>query len=303
MPIRAHIVAHSKHPQTNREIITFEGNFHRFLTAEVNTHRVISKNGQSSRAVPLASAIQYILDDTAMPVYWGQNQRGMVADNQIEDSKIEKAKRVWLNARDSMIEHARELEALGVHKQLTNRLIENFSYQRAVFTATTYDNLFWLRLHKDAQPEFQPFVQEMYDAVIASTPRILQIGEWHTPYFRDGYWSPDMDVPLEEALKISGSCCAQVSYRKLDDSLDKANLVFDNLHLFDEDDEVRRHSSPVEHQATPIDYTLENPVVPGVTHLNVKDGTLSSANFEDFIQYRQLIPNQSCTNYPNLRKS
>ena len=51
------------------------------------------------------------------------------------------------------------------------------------------------------------------------------------PYFQDGYWHPDTEVPLADAVKISTSCVAQVSYRKLDDSLEKASKIYDMLNL------------------------------------------------------------------------
>ena len=69
----------------------------------------------------------------------------------------------------------------------------------------------------------------MLEAKQKSCAKELEPGMWHTPYYGEGYWgclSPDS---LEDALAISASCCAQVSYRKLDDSLEKAKDIFAKL--------------------------------------------------------------------------
>ena len=135
---------------------------------------------------------------------------------------------------------------------------------------------------------------------------VLQVGEWHTPYvahFRasDGdafleYHSNNLSVTLEEALKISASCSAQVSYRKTDDSLEKADKVWQMLTT-----DERIHSSPTEHQATPIDYyhfydTTEMESFDGVTHID-KCGKGWSNNFCGWIQHRALIANNNCTSF------
>jgi len=124
-------------------------------------------------------------------------------------------------------------------------------------------------------------------------PVTLQPGDWHTPYFGDGYWLKDCGIPLENALKISASCTAQVSYRKADDTLEKAEMIYGKLI---ESEPV--HASPVGHAATPVtqcdgSINLRNDMdswQEGVTHLN-RDGKLCSNNFEGWIQYRALIPN------------
>ena len=105
----------------------------------------------------------------------------------------------------------------------------------------------------------------------------------------------------KQALAVSSSCCAQVSYRTLDLSLDKAQMIYGRLV---ESEPV--HASPFEHQATPIRpsyYYSEdhheddgsNLLDPktwqlGITHMDA-DRKFWSGNFQGFIQHRQLIPN------------
>ena len=76
----ARIIADSKHFKLGTRITTFELSFPRWILAEFNTHRLLSRNSASSRAIPIKANIENIMADTAMPVHWGVNQPGMVAD-------------------------------------------------------------------------------------------------------------------------------------------------------------------------------------------------------------------------------
>jgi hypothetical protein len=314
--IEAKIIADSLHKQTGTRLTTFEVTFPRWILSELNTHRQLSRNSASSRAIPIQANIDNILNDTAIPVSWGKNQAGMVADADVDEVTAKLAKEIWLDARDNAIKSALKLSELGIHKQISNRLIENFTYQKVVVTSTEWDNFFWLRAHKDAQPEIKILAEMMLKSYNESTPIILSVGEYHVPYvdlYRDMLGllhyldSNGTELSIENALKISSSCCAQISYRKNDDSLEKAQKVFDMLNLYDDTNETRSHSSPTEHQATPIDYDYERHCCSndyreswkGVTHEDL-DGNLWSGNFKDFIQYRHLILNESCKKHPDI---
>jgi hypothetical protein len=67
----------------------------------------------------------------------------------------------WNMARDSAISYAVVFDKAGYHKQIVNRLTEPFKMMKVVCAATEYDNFFWLRCHKDAQPE----IRELEDAM------------------------------------------------------------------------------------------------------------------------------------------
>jgi hypothetical protein len=95
-----------------------------------------------------------------------------------------------------------------------------------------------------------------------------------------------------------------VSYRKLDDTLEKAQMVYKRLV-----DSEPVHASPFEHQATPMlsaDYEdmlvrrFGNDEVgafdEGVTHTD-RNGKNWSGNLIGWVQHRQLIPNNVCTKY------
>lgn len=261
--ISATVVADSKHPQTGKRLISIECVFPRFILAEVNTHCMLTKNSASSRAIPIQANIDNIINNTGKPVSWGKNQSGMSADADVDEDIARLAEASWIRARDGAIKEALYLSQLGIHKQIANRLIENFTYQKALITGTEWDNMLWLRAEKSAQPEFQNLAYKILDGINESTPNELKIGEWHLPYIKPVrnkqtgrlyYLDIDgIELTIENACKISASCAAQISYRKSDDSLDKALRVFDMLNLMDDSGGTRKHSSPVGHIGTPID--------------------------------------------------
>lgn len=308
--IKAKIIADSISKRGDR-LTTFELEFPRWILAEFNTHRLLSRNSASSRAIPIKANIENILENTAVPVHWGINQPGMVAEQAATEEVANQALSIWVEARDSAIAYAERLTELGIHKQIVNRLIENFTYQKVIVTGTSWDNFFWLRDHKDAQPEIHMLASIMLATYNTSIPSVLEPGEWHVPYVetrRDPttYALQYLDtngniLDLKDALKISASCCAQVSYRKSDDSLEKALKVFEMLNLLPGEEDTRMHSSPVEHQGTPINYATEyeNQKPFGVTHLDFETNWWSG-NFKGWVQYRHTFENESCKANPNI---
>lgn len=293
--IKVNIVADSISPDNTR-ITTMELEYPRFIHAEFMTHRALSKNASSSRAIPIKTMHENILKNTATPVYWGKNQPGMSAKEELEADKITEALQVWAEARDSAIAFADKLSDLGVHKQIANRLTEPFQIIKTLVTGTDWNNFFWLRDHPDAQPEFKALAYMMKQAMSASTPRMLHLGEWHLPYvpfvgegkYKLANSTDETLYDLEEARIISTSCSAQVSYRKSDDSLDKAKAIYGRLV---ESEPV--HASPTEHQATPI---MPGAVNEGVTSYNYSQATQYSGNLRGWVQFRQTIKNNYCPN-------
>ena len=166
------------------------------------THRVFSKNASSSRAIPIEKMIQMVQDNPAMPVFWGKNQSGMQAaeelsdvpsitvcltpENKLSESEIiserEAAKRVWLNARNQAITYVESLSRLGVHKQIANRILEPWLHIRIILSGTEFENWFALRVHKDAQPEICALATKMLELYNASEPKYLCAGDWHIPF-------------------------------------------------------------------------------------------------------------------------
>tara|TARA_R110000744_G_scaffold91368_4_gene177355 strand:+ start:76 stop:900 length:825 start_codon:yes stop_codon:yes gene_type:complete len=255
-------------------IATLELEYPRFIHSEFMTHRVFSRNAASSRAIPVEKMMEQVRDNPAKPVQWGLNQAGMQAGQEHCDTQA--CIDAWRWAAASAVESARTLHEMGLHKQIANRVLEPFQTMKTVVTATEWDNFFMLRDHKDAQPEIQVLAREMKVAMDASKPFQLKDGEWHVPYVDrcgDGsssivYMSQGKILTKEEALMVSASCCAQVSYRLLDSSLEKALFVYDKLV-----NSRPIHASPFEHQGQDVGM--------GKHQL--------SGNLRGFLQYRKTL--------------
>ena len=332
---KATVIAHSKSAVTGKEIITFELEFPRPILAEFNTHNALSKNSSSSRAIPVPTMLKQVRENPAYLARYGAANTGM-QDKGPHDGLVKaicrdggwhdvSAHEAWAAAADQAADIAELFHKAGYAKQVCNRLIEPFQMMKVVMTATELNNFKWLRRHDAADPTIDSLTQKVIDAEDASTPVILQAGEWHVPYYNEGYWIPhhseivsgSLDAlevvvdkfghSLEHALIISASCCAQVSYRKLDDTMEKARGVVARLNLQGEEPDQPVHASPLEHQATPIaeqyddlsfngeDGDVNIPYYPctwekGITHMD-RDGTLCSGNMKGWIQHRQLVPN------------
>ena len=315
--------------ETGKRITTFELEYNRYIHAELLTHRMLSKNCSSSRAIPIEKMLGYIENNMALPVYLGRNKSGMQAVEEIEDK--DKALSVWRDSFYQVEDSVNKLLDLKVHKQIANRLTEPYQMMKVVVTATEWDNFFNLRIDKDAQPELVLLADKMFNAMQGSTPKTLKAGQWHLPYVEienDGYSNSheyfiyDEDksnsetngymyktpLLLEDAIKISVASCAAVSYRTENMTLAKADKIFDMLINAE-----NLHSSPFEHVAMPMrlpkmkDIAMEKSVSgwdEGVTHMR-RDGNMCSGNFTGWIQYRHLLDNNTCNNfdYNNRMKS
>lgn len=330
--ISAKVVCDSIDPSLKNRITTFEIEYPRFILAELNTHKALDKNSSSSRAIPIKAMIDQIDANGGLPLYWGKAKAGMQAGEEIDGFDLYHINALWNGAKENAISSADVISQLGLHKQTANRLLEPFQMMKTVITGTDWDNFFNLRIHPDAQPEFCMLAYKMYEAMKASDSKVLDVGEWHLPYvewrFNNGKleyglgdkYSDDFKIlTLEEAQRVSASCTAQTSYRKSDDSLEKADKVF--KMLIDAD---VLHASPFGHLATPVGKELyieedtgcsydvnerlsvnlkgyPSTWEKGVTHMR-RDGTLCSGNLRGWISYRHLLPNNTCWKYDHEKR-
>lgn len=90
-------------------LTTMEVTFPRFVLAEFNTHRVLSRNSASSRAIPVKKQLRSLLSDPYVPQKFGRNQRGMQSYEYLEGLPHDEATRIWLRARDRAATSAFEL--------------------------------------------------------------------------------------------------------------------------------------------------------------------------------------------------
>lgn len=301
--ISAKIVLDSISAVTEDRLTTMEITYPRFILAEVNTHRMLSKNSASSRAIPFARMQENL---TAVPVRFGQANKGM-QDTGVDYTMVVKhpetcypltPQEAWQAAGKSAQQWSEAFHQAGFHKQIFNRVIESHQMMKTVVSATEWANFFWLRDDDAADPSIAELARCMKQAYEQSVPQVLQAGQWHLPYLDIIYakigFEEDlkqlffidkgsMDVlTLEDAIKVSCARACAVSFRKTDYNLEKSCEVFERL-VGDE----RKHSSAMEHCASVMasDTSFDTE---GVTSKHKVLGWMSG-NLSGFIQYRQLI--------------
>lgn len=260
----AKIVAHSV-SEFGKEIITYQLKYPRFIHAEFMTHRVLSRNASSSRAIPVAKMIEQVRTNPAMPIHWGANQPGMQAKEELTGSDLVATQDDWLVAAKTAAAIAERMDSYGAHKQIVNRILEPFQWISVVCTATEWDNFHTLRSHADAQPEIKLLSDLMLEARKASEPRLLKEGMWHLPYadthadwvgafnhLKNGRITrdePKSSEVLSLLSRVSAARCARVSYLTHEG---KTSTIDQDLALCERLAGAQPfHASPFEHQATP----------------------------------------------------
>lgn len=146
--IKAKIVADSLSPQGDR-LTSVLCTFPRIILAEVNTHRMLSKNTSSSRAIPFNKMVEAIKTNPFIPIAWQKHHSGMQGTDYFknhEDYDLGITNQ-WLEARDKAIYQAKLLNSQGVTKQLCNRLLEPFMWTTMLITGSKegWNNFFELR--------------------------------------------------------------------------------------------------------------------------------------------------------------
>lgn len=299
--ISADMIRHSEF-QGGRPIATMLLTYPLIIHAECKTHRIVSigddelielgqnislmsdpnlsRNASSSRAVPALKLIEAVEQDPFIPLYWGKNQSGMQAFEELTGVDLLNAENEWRNALLYALRSARRMVELGVHKQIVNRLLTPFAHIRVLVTATEWDNFFQLRNHPDAEPHMQLLAKAMLECMQNSRPQLLEHGEWHLPFVspeeREELYRDDQ-IPAENIdellCKLSAARCARTSYLTHDlkfPSRQKDLELCDRLINADV-----FHASPFEHQARPLD--------------DYYDDIAWTGNFKSWVQNRKLM--------------
>lgn len=306
--IEAKIIADSTGPFNDR-IITYILTFPRIVLAEFNTHRALSRNSASSRAIPFKKMVKMVQENPFIPIKWMKEHTGMQGDEYFEKPyDIAERQTRWLIARDEVVRNSEILSSLGVTKQVCNRLLEPFMWHTCIATATEWENFFALRAHPDAEIHIQELAHKMLDAANASVPKQLKPYEWHIP-FGDTFdnnrikalfplklsHSKSMEYTYEEAkLKIATARCARVSY-----------LNFEGKDDYNADLELYErllkagHMSPFEHCAQAMaeqayfGNLCDSKFLGGDDYGNAQYSYGWSGNFKGFVQLRKTLPNEN----------
>lgn len=288
------IIADSISPE-NVRITTFQITFPRWMLAEFNTHRALSRNAASSRAIPVNKMIERLREDPYVPERPCVNQSGMQPGEPLSEKDTKYFRDYWLGGLDMMVKLANEIGPSGflnVHKQWTNRLLEPWMWVTDVCTATEWENFFALRTDHRAAYDFQKIAAMMYLKWKNNEPQFINYGQWHLPYVEyDDLQSLGSGDPTETFLKMSTARCARVSYlnqegtRELQKDLDLYERLVGAMP---------RHSSPAEHQATPAlpDDSVRRVKLRKSMNLPETCEPYIQSNFRGWNQHRKFIINE-----------
>lgn len=277
---------------TGDRLTTVQATGPRYILAEVNTHRKLSRNSASSRAIPVEKQLQKVKDmlngtDPMHPVMWPVEQPGMQGGSELDGWQLERAYELWFTGMAGAVQAVEDYlnevpEEDRLHKSVVNRILEPYMWHTMLISSTEWDNFFTQRCSPLAQPEFRVMAEAIRDAIDASTPVYKQ------PYSRhdgvsiwDAHHMPLVDEAEAHELqfdlqhdprKVSIARCARVSYLTHDgvrDFVEDFNLFERLLHP----GLGPPHMSPFEHVATPV-HVLNRATTPG--------------NFDGWIQQRHL---------------
>lgn len=274
MSYSAKILADSVSPDGHR-LTTFELTFPRFILAEINTHRMLSKNSASSRAIPTEILIKRVKDHPFIPETFNKRVKGMGVGEKFDAAEAGLARTIWLDARDRAVQAAQILADIKLDKSRANRLLEPFMWHTAIISGTDWENFFNLRQPQDgpvpnfdfpAQPEFQIIARMARDLYESNEPNKLEYGEWHLPLVSKRFDRHD-DKFIKAA--VSAGRCAKVSYDRHTDN-ELPNNSAERWYKLRE----AGHWSPAEHPAMAVD-----------------DGYIG--NFKGFKQFRKFYPEEA----------
>jgi len=313
MGFEAKIVADSIGPQGHR-ITSMLITFPRYILAEFNTHRMLSRNSASSRAIPFKKMVEIVKKNPFVPLKWMKDHTGMQGTEYFPDEGFTAKEGIgakffvdgWLRARDRALAIAGDLHDSNLTKQLCNRLLEPFMWHTCLVTATEWENFFALRYDPAADIHMQEIARLMLETMNASVPRKLKAGDWHIPFVDyDMGFAPFEGCTNEDYLKISTARCARTSY----------TLIGDAEKQFDYEADIKLHDrlaaaghwSPFEHCAQAMDAAMYDSwgrrVVKdtGAPDNRGPNGFLQSSvyesgwcgNFRGWIQYRKLFANEN----------
>ena len=202
---------------------------HQIFSAYEQTHSVAS-----NRAIPTSLYLRRIMQEPAEPLWWGKNQPGMVAREEMTGWRLRVGKFVFAFGRIVAVMVGLILARLGFHKEISNWSAMPHAWVTQIVTATDWTNFFALRIHPSARAEMRKIATMMRTTIAQSKPRKLDAGEWHLPYVTD-----DERAAMDGFIlrNVSAAQCARVSILKHDNAnyvemeLDKARKLATDGHM------------------------------------------------------------------------
>lgn len=319
---------------------SMELTFPRMVLAELNTHRLLSRDGYeqelsrnsaSSRAIPTEHSIARVREFPFIPNTFNARVKGMGVGDELDPELQDECRKLWLRGRDHVTVIAEALNEIGIDKSRANRIMEPWMWHTAVVTATEWENFIALRCPDGdifdatfpAAPEIQLLAIEVRK-VLAGEPKLLEEGNWALPMFDHdeefnelrgflGGLSVSLADAITAACMVSARRVARVSYDKHTDaeplpiSLEKG-VQLENSH----------HYSPMEHQVRPLTHLdLKSPTVSHllhapmdlfrdhrtVVHKNLPLNRIWAGNLRGVLQFRKLLPYEDNAMFYRIREA
>lgn len=195
-------------------LTTFEIEIPKYMVAQLNTHRALSRNYESSRAKPFWKVVEQVLLDPYFPERFGAYGPGMQPAGYLEGDEHYKALEGWLDARIDALNAAitvaypdkEELNQMWrksieeqtgtagmvrenqpkVAKELLNRILEPYMKVKGIISATEWDNFLALRGDSDSQDDINTLAKQISDLLVTNDPEFVEPGEWHLPFSDTG---------------------------------------------------------------------------------------------------------------------
>jgi thymidylate synthase ThyX len=211
---------------------------------------MFSRNAASSRAIPVEKMIEQVEKNPVIPIHWGKAQKGMQAYEVLSPEDSVAARDEWLFAGCDAVWRVRQLLALGLHKQIANRLLEPWMWITVIVTGNegAWNNFFALRCHHEAEPHIQKIAGMAREVRNQSIPQKLSAGQWHLPLI--GFDGDEL-LSDEDKVKASVGRCARVSYLTHDGIRDvQADIDLHDRLL------ASKHFSPFEHVAMDYEFAF-----------------------------------------------
>lgn len=252
--------------EAGEELITAVVTIARPALAELNTHRAMSRNSASSRAIPAHKMLAAVRANPYIPRAFGLKGKGMAPSRLVEYGTDEWAELAqwWVLSMERAMASVEMGLSLGVHKQDVNRILEPFMMHTVVVSATEWENFFRQRTEIDSETGKPVAYLPIYDAALALQEAIASApaatlrpttgpDSWHLPLLQDGERD---DLPFETARMVSVARSARVSYFSDDGAVhleDNGKTVEEELALADRLLRSMKgqtpHASPFEHVA------------------------------------------------------
>lgn len=267
-------------------------------------HRTQSRVVESFRARPTHLLIEALeRGDVFRPDGFAKRVAGMSQGDILEAKEQAAANLIWDNHIEVSLAFARQMLNLDIAKQQVNFMLQDLCPLVEIITATDWDNYRALRteLKEDGTPVARPEVyraaRAVIDAIDASMPEHLELGEWHLPLVP----SDEKDALINHggethAALVSAGRCARISYDKHRQAEEWENSVLRSERLVESG-----HMSPFEQTARPLsiddfhdDILAPKILVPAdqMDAISIDLSKVWVGNFRGFVQLRKTIENE-----------